>query len=207
MMSLKLILLSVLVIIVLLLRGLDDDEVDVEALHRRKRRRVYAAVQSKKRMIATACIISMLNLQRLPGVGRGHGRRRCKGRLGFILLFTLPIHLSKTYHDVAVPIAVWKISRLNDRYADFMNIYAALGRQWPDLENSEYLALFRMGKEVFEMLYCTGLEDLPTWARGCTSDLRTHTLRWQISNHLYSRTATIYKVNTTVHHIDIPSAL
>lgn len=52
-----------------------------------------------------------------------------------------------------MPIAVWKIFRLNDRHADFMNIYAALGRQWPDLENSEYLALFRMGKEVFERLY------------------------------------------------------
>ena len=34
-----------------------------------------------------------------------------------------------------------------------MNVYAVLGEQWPDLEDDEYLSLFRLSKETFAWLY------------------------------------------------------
>ena len=77
-----------LIIYVLLSRRYDDTEVDTDALHRRRRRRVYEEVKRKKGILAAAYIISSSRHQPLPGVGRGHGARRCKCR---------PLHI--TWHD------------------------------------------------------------------------------------------------------------
>ena len=52
-------------------------------------------------------------------------------------------------------LAVWAIPRENDRYKEFNRQYAHLGAQpqWADMEDREYLALFRLSKDSFTMLY------------------------------------------------------